>query len=117
MFHRQLFQNLAELLYFLAIAAPIALAKVLPYGISVLSSIIRGMFFVPRSGSLSPMYWISSWLPELLIVCFYLWVIRLARRRLLGDLAAANPMRFDVRQEVSSAWTTSEVLILSCKSS
>jgi hypothetical protein len=86
-----------------AILWSIALAKVLPYGISVLSSMIRGMLFVPRSGSLSPMYWISSWLPQLLIVGFYLWVIRLARHRLLGDLAAANPMRFDLRQAVCSA--------------
>jgi hypothetical protein len=34
---------------------------------------------------------------------FYLGLIRLARHRLLGELAGAEPMRFDLRQSISSA--------------
>jgi hypothetical protein len=43
------------------------------------------------------------WLPQVVNLALYLGLIRLARGRLLGELAGAEPMRFDLRQSISSA--------------
>jgi hypothetical protein len=48
-------------------------------------------------------YAVVSWLPEAVTLVFYLGLIRLARRRLLGELAGAESMKLDVRQSISSA--------------
>jgi hypothetical protein len=87
-----------------AILWSVAVAKALPYGLSLLSSVLGALFLTTRSGGLpSGLHWMIWLLPQGVNIVFYLWMIGLSRRRLLGDLAAAKPMQFDLRQTVSSA--------------
>jgi hypothetical protein len=40
------------------------------------------------------------WLPQYVSLVLYLGLIQLARQHLLGDLAGAEPMKFDLRQSI-----------------
>ena len=51
----------------------------------------------------SPPYWVMTSLPQVVVLALYLGLIRLARQRLLGELAGAEVMKFDLRQFISSA--------------
>ena len=86
-----------------AILWSVAVARALPYVISIFYSVLHTMLFTPRSGPPLRLYIMASWLPLVLTGLFYLGVIRWVRQRLLGDLAAAQATRFDLRQTVSAA--------------
>jgi hypothetical protein len=86
-----------------AIVWTVSLVKGLPYLIAVLCSILFSALVNSRVGPRSPPFWILMSLPQVVTLVFYLGLIRLARHRLLGELAGAEPMRFDLRQSISSA--------------
>jgi hypothetical protein len=85
-----------------AIAWTVALATGVPYLIGILSWLI----FIPvirlPFGRSSAPYWISAWLPQAVDLLVYLGLIQFARRRLLGGLAGAELMKFDLRQSILS---------------
>jgi hypothetical protein len=85
-----------------AILWTVGIVKALPYGIAMSFSVLGATFFTPRSTPFAAAYWVFSLLPQVLTLVFYLWLIRLARRRLPGDLAAPRPMQIAVRQACSS---------------
>ena len=86
-----------------AIVWTVSLVKGLPYLISILCSILFSVLARSALGRNSPPFWIMMSLPQVATLMFYLGLIRLARRRMLGELAGAEPMRFDLRQSISSA--------------
>jgi hypothetical protein len=49
----------------------------------MVSNLVR---FIPNSGSPSVFYFLASWLPSLIVLGFYLWLIYRAKRLLSGDL-------------------------------
>jgi hypothetical protein len=77
-----------------AILWSVAVAKALPYGVSVLFSILGTTLLTPHPQPSSGLYWTISLLPQGLTIACCLWLIRLARCRLPGDLSAAQPMHF-----------------------
>jgi len=86
-----------------AILWTVTVARAVPYGISVLSSVLGSMLLAPRAAQPTGLH-LAIWLvPQGANLVFYVWIIWLARRRLLGDLAAAGPMPLGLRQAVSSA--------------
>jgi hypothetical protein len=83
-----------------AIAWTISVAKGLPFLITVLCwyplAALSGWAF----GRGSSLYSITMWLPQYVSLVLYLGLIQLARQHLLGDLAGAEPMKFDLRQSI-----------------
>ncbi len=51
----------------------------------------------------APYWWITLWLPQLASLLFYSGLICLARGHLVSDLAAGEPLRFDLRQSLTAA--------------
>lgn len=87
-----------------AILWSVAVAKGLPYAIGLLFYIPRGLLFTSRAGSSWALsYWMMSFLPQLVNLLFFLCVILLLRRRLLGDSALVGSTPFSLRQTVASA--------------
>jgi len=86
-----------------AIGWTVSLVKVLPYLIAVLCSFLFSALVNSRVGPRSPPFWILMSLPQVVTLVFYLGLIRQARRRLLGELAGADPMKFDLCQSILSA--------------
>jgi hypothetical protein len=86
-----------------AIVWTVSLAKGLPYLIAVLCSALYNALVNSGVGLRSPPFWIAMSLPEVVTLVLYLGLIRLARRRLLGELAGAEVIKFDLRQFISSA--------------
>jgi hypothetical protein len=83
-----------------AIVWTVGLAKGLPFLITILCwfplAALSGAAFGPRSS----LYSITMWLPQIVNLALYLGLIRLARQRLQGELAGAEPMKFDLRQSI-----------------
>src|ERR1039458_6018520 len=86
-----------------AIVWTVGLVKVLPFLIVMLCSILFAMLAKSGLGLRSPPYWVVMSLPQAVTLLLYLVLIRLARQRLLGELAGAEPLKFDLRHFVSSA--------------
>src|ERR1039457_1764015 len=86
-----------------AIVWTVGLAKVLPYSIIILCSILFAMLAKSGLGLRSSPFWIIMSLPQAVTLLLYLGLIRLARQRLRGELAGAEPLKFDLRQAISSA--------------
>jgi hypothetical protein len=86
-----------------AIVWTVGLAKALPYSIIILCSILCAMLAKSGLGLRSLPYWVVMSLPQAVTLLLYLVLIRLARQRLRGELAGAEPLKFDLRQSISSA--------------
>ena len=86
-----------------AIVWTVGLVKVLHYLIVILCSILFAMLAKSGLGVRTPPFWIIMSLPQVVTLLLYLGLIRLARQRLLGELAGAEPLKFDLRQSISSA--------------
>jgi hypothetical protein len=86
-----------------AIVWTVGLVKVLPYLIVILCSILFAMLAKSGLGVRTPPFWIIMSLPQAVTLLLYLGLIRLARQRLLGELAGAEAMKFDLRHFISSA--------------
>jgi hypothetical protein len=86
-----------------AILWTVAITKALPYGLSMLCSVVGSLLLAPRPAQLSGLHMVIWLAPQGVDAVFFLWLIWLARRRLLGDVAAAAPMPLDLRQVISSA--------------
>jgi hypothetical protein len=86
-----------------AIGWTVSLVKVLPYLIAILCSFLFSALVNSRVGPRSPPFWILMSLPQVVTLVFYLGLIRLVRQRLVGELAGAEVMEFDLRQFISSA--------------
>ena len=85
-----------------AVVWTVAIGRGLPYLISVLSWLILIPLARWPFGRVSAFYWIATWLPQVLNLILYLALIRVARRRLLGGLAAGDQMGLDLRGAISS---------------
>jgi hypothetical protein len=83
-----------------AIVWAVALAKGVPSLVSLFGLVFGAAMLgsLSRAGSIS--YAAIAWLPETTNLLYLLWLIWLARRRLLGDLADGEPLPFDFRQSV-----------------
>ena len=79
-----------------AIVWTVSLARGLPYLISILSWILFAMLH-----SSAP-YWTIMWLPQVVALVLYIGLMRLARQHLLGELAGAELMQFNLRQSILS---------------
>ena len=86
-----------------AIVWTVGLVKVLHYLIVILCSILFAMLAKSGLGVRTPPFWIIMSLPQVVTLLLYLVLIRLARQRLRGELAGAEPLKFDLRQSISSA--------------
>jgi hypothetical protein len=86
-----------------AIVWTVGLVKVLHYLIVILCSILFAMLAKSGLGLRSSPFWIIMSLPQAVTLLLYLGLIRLARQRLRGELAGAEPLKFDLRQSISSA--------------
>ena len=85
-----------------AIVWTVGLVKVLPYLIVMLCWIMFAMLAKAGLGLRSSPYWVIMSLPQVVVLVLYLGLIRLARQRLLGGLAGAEMMKFDLRRFISS---------------
>jgi hypothetical protein len=85
-----------------AIVWTVSLVRGLPYLIAILWSILFSVL-ARSAGRSSLRIWIMMSLPQVVTLVLYLGLIRLARQRLLGELAGAEVMKFDLRQSISSA--------------
>jgi hypothetical protein len=47
-------------------------------------------------------YWTIMWLPQVVALVLYIGLMRLARQHLLGELAGAELMQFNLRQSILS---------------
>jgi hypothetical protein len=86
-----------------AIVWTVGLVKGLPYLMEIVCSFLFRALVNSRVGPWSPPLWILSLLPRVVTLVLYLGLIRLARQRLLGELAGAEVINFDLRQLISSA--------------
>ena len=80
-----------------AIVWTVGLAKGVPCLLSVVGDVLCGLLF---GGSGTPPGLpgvVISWLPEVVILLFYIWLIRLARQRLLETITGNEPRPFDWR--------------------
>ena len=87
-----------------AIVWSVGLVKGLPVLLFILWWVLLGPM-VRLVGSLMGLpVWIASWLaPDLLELLFYIGLIQLVRRSLLGSKTLAEPTALDLRQSISSA--------------
>ena len=84
-----------------AILWTVSVAKLLPYAVLVILSVLVRWMVNP--GGPSSFSWTTFWLlPQLLSLLFYLWLIGLARRRLLLELSGTEPIGLDARPVFSS---------------
>jgi hypothetical protein len=79
-----------------AIVWTVGMAKGLPALVSLVSSVLSTALFVAPGMLATPVYSAVTWLPELVILIYYIWLIGLARHRLLGELAGIEQPRFDL---------------------
>jgi hypothetical protein len=86
-----------------AIVWTVSLVKGVPYLIAIFCLIPFNAMANSPVGRKSPPFWIMMLLPQVVSLVLYLGLIRLARQRLLGELAGAESMKFDLRQSVASA--------------
>jgi hypothetical protein len=86
-----------------AILYAVSLAQGVPWLASLVGLVLGVAVVGPFSRVLPVSYAVVSWLPEAVTLVFYLGLIRLARRRLLAELAGAESMKLDVRQSILSA--------------
>jgi len=84
-----------------AIIRTVALAKGVPYIIQWFSPWFFMMLIRPLTGSSFGWTWVAYWLPQLVILLFYFWVIGWAKRRLLHELPGAEPASFNLRHPLS----------------
>jgi hypothetical protein len=85
-----------------AILWSVAAARAVPYGVSVLFSVVLPMFLTPRPQPLSALNLTMSLLNETAAMAYFAWLIWLSRRCLPTDLATARPMQFDWRRVFAS---------------
>ena len=85
-----------------AIVWTVTVATGLPFLTGRICSILFYVLATSTAGRISPLNWITLWLPQVVNLLLYLGLIQLARRSLLGGLAAAEPLAFDLRQSLSS---------------
>jgi hypothetical protein len=78
-----------------AIVWTVTLVKGLPTLLAILCSFALNALVRPWAGSGAMLLWIMMCLPAFADLVFYLWLIKVARQRLLGELGAAEPIRFD----------------------
>jgi hypothetical protein len=76
--------------------------KALPYGIGALFSVMATTWFAPRPAPFSGGQLVFSFVPQVLTIAFYMWLVRFARRSLPGDVAAPPPLQFVFRRALSS---------------
>ena len=85
-----------------AIVWAVSLVRGVPYLISILCSISFTMFVRSVGGGSSFPLWMIMLLPQMVTLVLYLVLIRLARQRLMGELAGAEVMDFDPRRFITS---------------
>ena len=78
-----------------AIVCTVGLVKGLPILVSIFCSFALNALVRPWAGSGAVLLWIMMCLPAVADLVFYLWLIKVAQQRLLGELGAAEPIRFD----------------------
>jgi hypothetical protein len=81
----------------------VSLVRGLPFLATIVCTVLYSALAQSTRGRNSLPLWIVLWLPQAVTLVLYLGLIGLARQRLLGELAGAEPMRFDLRQSISSA--------------
>ncbi len=78
-----------------AIVWTVSLAKGIPCLVSLLGTVLGTAILAPPSGaSLVVVSGLVTWVPELAILLYYIWLIGLARQRLLGELAGIESPAF-----------------------
>jgi len=87
-----------------AIAWTVGVVKGLPYLLGVLSWMLFSALGAYAFSGGSPVgFLVVRSLPQMVDLLFYLTLIHVARRRLLGELGGADPIHLDLRQAVSAA--------------
>jgi hypothetical protein len=75
-----------------AIVWTVALAKGLPSLVTLFCSVLGAGIFAYPGPSAPGLYATVTWVPELAILIFYLWLIRCVRRRLSSELEVSEPI-------------------------
>lgn len=90
----------------MAVLLTAAWVKAGPYLLSVILSILSRLFINLGSTSSLVMYLVYSWIPQILVLGFYLWLIRRMRQRLLGEIRDAEALPLPTRLEfrTGSLW-------------
>jgi hypothetical protein len=80
----------------MAVFQTVAWVKVLPYLLSAVWMPLVHWLLGPawNSGSTFVSYAFYSWLPQIVVLVFYVWLIRRMRRRLLGEIRHAEALPF-----------------------
>ena len=69
-----------------AIVRSVTWAKVAPYFFGLCCSLVFNLIPTGFGRTLFPGYLVVSWLPQIITLVFYLWLIKRVKRRLLGEL-------------------------------
>jgi hypothetical protein len=75
-----------------AIGWTVGLAKGLPSLVTLFCSVFGAGLFAPNAPRVPSLYAIVTWVPELAILIYYLWLIRYARGRLASEFELAEPI-------------------------
>lgn len=86
-----------------AIVSAVAWAKGVPL-IAGLASLLVFRMIPGILGSGNSLGLVASWLPQVAILGYYLWLLRRVRRRLHGELREAKPMLAGSEMNVSTIW-------------
>lgn len=86
-----------------AIAWTVSLAKGLPLLVGLICPVLGTVLLVSPLPRPIWFYPAVTWIPQFLILLYYLWLIGLARHRLLGELAGVEAPSFRVSQSLAFA--------------
>jgi len=75
-----------------AIGWTVSLAKGLPSLVTLFCSVFGAGLFAPNAPLVPGLYAMVTWVPELAILIYYLWLIRYARRHLASEFELAEPI-------------------------
>jgi len=79
-----------------AIVWTVSLAKGLPALLSLICSVASTALLASSLAPNAPFYAAVTWIPEGIILLYYVWLIGVARHRLLGELAGAEEPAFEL---------------------
>lgn len=86
-----------------AIVWTVSMAKGLPALVNLVCSVLGNALFASPVVPMPVLYASLTWLPEMTVLVYYIWLIGLARHRLLGELAGIDPPTFRFGQSIVCA--------------
>jgi hypothetical protein len=98
-----------------AIMWTVGVVKGLPYLTSFLWSLLLAVANVRSSAAMGSAYLLVAYAPQIAILMFYVWIIRAAKRGVLGELSGAESHLLSFRKSMSIAKTDAAGAILKAR--